>query len=172
VFAIGFGATTAVNGVNAGKIPVGSRCLGMFTIAASVEVRFVCMLPILDRRLIGLHGKLRRKVITLMPNQAPNLISDIVDFIRSNRVPVNRREIVIEIIQVAQCNPVWPVAGPGAWDDAISEAIKQGLLIETAGDMVSGIVTEDEDASKVLPSGGKSKKRAARPREVQLSLFD
>lgn len=74
-----------------------------------------------------------------------NLVADIVEFIKSNRGPVNRREIIVEMVSVSSRCKLWPMASYEQWDAAIEHAIRDGLIIATdGGEIVCGRVEESK----------------------------
>jgi hypothetical protein len=59
-----------------------------------------------------------------------DLASEIADCYRSvmGCQPCKRRELIHEIQKMARVNNAWPTASYAAWDAAIDEAVKRGLL--------------------------------------------
>jgi hypothetical protein len=102
-----------------------------------------------------------------------DLVSDVVEFIRSNRVMVSRQDIIVELITVAaHSGGVWPRASSREWGDAIDLAVKRGLL-QVSGERkelvgVAVVAGADKDSAQ----GEKLGKGRAKFAASQLSLFE
>jgi len=57
------------------------------------------------------------------------LSTDIAEYLRGERKPMKRQDLCTSIVIEASHNNAWPTATFGQWDDAITTAIKDGLLV-------------------------------------------
>jgi len=106
-----------------------------------------------------------------------DLVSDVVEFIRSNRVPVKRQDIVVELITIAaHSGGVWPRASSQEWNAAIDAAVGRELLA-VSGDRKEFIgvpvvqLAGAEDSAPVVV-GKQSRGAKAKVAASQLSLFE
>lgn len=57
------------------------------------------------------------------------LHTEIVEYIRGERGPVDRRQVIVWLQSDAKTNPAWSTANYEDWDRAIETAIEKGLLV-------------------------------------------
>jgi hypothetical protein len=75
------------------------------------------------RRFTGLGDRMRLK-------------TDVVDFLRGEKKPMCRQALCAAIVREASHNAAWEKASYAEWDQAIGEAVKDGLLT-VSGEVVS-----------------------------------
>jgi hypothetical protein len=64
-----------------------------------------------------------------------SLQSEIVEFLRGERKPMQRQALCVAIQKEATHNPAWAKASIEQWDKALAAAVKAGELVLT-GDVV------------------------------------
>jgi hypothetical protein len=74
------------------------------------------------------------------------LIESVVEWVRGERVPRTRLQVVMEITCLASHCKLWPMAMVSEWNEAVDAACKQGLLVESDGvlRLVTVAATEPE----------------------------
>lgn len=66
-------------------------------------------------------------------NQMPDLVSDVVEWVKGERAPISRLAFLLEITQMARINRLWPEASYEQWEEAIEQAITSGKVVENNG---------------------------------------
>ncbi len=70
------------------------------------------------------------------------LISDIVQFVKSERQVIKMPELVQEIMQAARANPAWQRATYEQWERAAEMAIIRGLLVRESNTIWFPVVSK------------------------------
>ena len=65
----------------------------------------------------------------------PDLVAEVVDFIRGERSPILPETVAVELVLLGAVSELWSTAETHEWNKAIEQAVERGLIVR-CGDKV------------------------------------
>lgn len=74
----------------------------------------------------------------------PDLVAEVVDFIRGERLPILPETVAVELVLLGAVSELWSTAETHEWAKAIEQAVERGLIVR-CGDKVQLAPPADEE---------------------------